>query len=125
MQELYALWENELPRLPGSAKVVEAIRHALSYRMQFERILADGRLEIDSNTVERAIRPQTMTRKNALFAGCDDVGHTWATIATLVATARLNDVDPQAWPAITLQRIANGWPNKGIDDLLPWNYSKA
>jgi transposase len=67
----------------------------------------------------------TITRKNALFAGSDGGGATWATIATLLATARLNDVDPQAWLALTLERIAAGWPNRDLDALLPWNVRQA
>ena len=77
------------------------------------------------DTVERAIRPQTITRKNALFAGSDGGGRTWATIATLLTTARLNDVDPFVWLKITLERIAAGWPNRDLDALLPWNFKKS
>ena len=84
--------------------------------------LLDGRIEIDSNIVERAIRPQTITRKNALFAGSHGGGRTWATIATLLQTAKMNDVDPLAWLAQTLERIANRWPISQIDELMPWNY---
>jgi transposase len=72
--------------------------------------------------VERAIRPQTITRKNALFAGSDGGGRTWATIAPLLQTAKMNDVDPLAWLARTLQRIAEGWPISQIEKLMPWNY---
>ena len=82
------------------------------------------RVELDNNSVKRAIRPQTITRKNALFAGSEAGGETWATIASLLATARLNDVDPSAWLTQTLERIAAGWPNKNIDALLPWNFSR-
>jgi transposase len=57
--------------------------------------------------------------------GSDGGGRTWATIATLLATCRLNNVDPQAWMTTTLQRIADGWPNKNIDELLPWNYPRT
>ena len=84
--------------------------------------LLDGRVEIDSNIVERAIRPQTITRKNALFAGSDGGGRTWATIATLLQTAKMNDVDPLAWLTQTLERIANRWPISQIDELMPWNH---
>ena len=87
--------------------------------------LPDGRVELDNNSVERAIRPQTITRKNALFAGSEAGGQTWATIASLLATARLNEVDPTAWLTQTLERIAAGWPNKNIDALLPWNFSRG
>lgn len=83
---LFALWEKELPKLSGKSKPAEAIRYALGRRAALERFLADGRIEIDSNTVERAIRPQTITRKNSLFAGSDGGGRTWATIATLLTT---------------------------------------
>jgi hypothetical protein len=86
------------------------------------RFLLDGRVEIDSNIVERAIRPQTITRKNALFGGSDGGGRTWATIATLMQTANMNDVDSLAWLTRTLERIANRWPISQIENLMPWNY---
>ena len=103
-------------------KLAEAIRYALRRRDDLERFLDDGRIEIDTNIVERAIRPQTITRKNALFAGSDGGGRTWATIATLLTTAKLNAVDPYAWMRTTLERIADGWPNRDIDALMPWNH---
>jgi transposase len=108
--------EKELPRLSGKSKLAEAIRYATSRRSALERFLSDGRIEIDSNTVERAIRPQTITRKNALFAG------SWATIATLLQTAKMNDVDPHAWLTLTLERIARRWPISQIDALMPWHF---
>jgi hypothetical protein len=87
-----------------------------------QRFLSDGRFEIDSNIVERAIRPQTITGKNAHFAGSRSGGRTWATIATLLQTAKMNDVDPHAWPTQTLERIARGWPISQIDALMPWHF---
>ena len=80
---LFDLWDKELPRLSGKSKLAEAIRYATSRRIALERFLSDGRIEIDSNTVERAIRPQTITRKNALFAGSHGGGRTWASIWAL------------------------------------------
>ncbi len=103
----------------------EAIRYAMVRRAELDRFLDDGRLDIDTNTVERTIRPQTIIRKNALFAGSDGGGRSWATIATLLTTARLNDVDPFAWLKITLERIAAGWPNRELNALLPWNFQKC
>jgi transposase len=120
--ELFNLWEMELPRISGKSKLAEAIRYATSRRKVLECFLIDGRVEIDSNIVERAIRPQTITRKNALFAGSNGGGRTWATIATLLQTAKMNDVDPLTWLALTLERIANGWPISQIEKLMPWNY---
>uniref|UniRef100_UPI00292ECEC7 IS66 family transposase n=1 Tax=Bradyrhizobium sp. 33ap4 TaxID=3061630 RepID=UPI00292ECEC7 len=107
-------------RISGKSKLAEAIRYAVSRRAIFERFLTDGRIELDSNIVERAIRPQTITRKNSLFAGS---GQTWTTIATLLQTAKMNNVDPFAWLAVTLQRIANGWPSSELDALMPWNHA--
>jgi len=67
----------------------------------------------------------TITRKNALFAGPDGGGHTWATMATLLTTAKLNGVAPHAWLTTTLERLAADWPNRLIDDLMPWNHQPA
>jgi transposase len=120
--ELFALWQKTLPRISGKSKLAEAIRYATSRRSIFERFLTDGRIELDSNIVERAIRPQTITRKNSLFAGSDGGGRTWATIATLLQTAKMSNVDPQAWLTQTLERIAKGWPSSDLDALMPWNY---
>jgi transposase len=111
---LFDLWEKELPRLPGKSKLAEAIRYATSRRTALERFLSDCRIEIDSNIVERTI--------NALFAGGHGGGRTWATIATLLQTAKLNDVDPHAWLTQTLERIAQGWPISQIDALMPWHF---
>lgn len=124
VRELFASFERELPRLSGKSRLAEAIRYALCRRVVLERFLADGRIEIDSNIVERTIRPHAITRKNALFAGSDGGGRTWATITTVLATAKLNDVDPHAWLKLTLERIAAGWPNRDIDALMPWNHPK-
>ncbi|MBP1299638.1 MULTISPECIES: IS66 family transposase [Bradyrhizobium] len=121
--DLFDLWQQTLRRISGKSKLAEAIRYAVSRRAIFERFLADGRIELDSNIVERAIRPQTITRKNSLFAGSDGGGQTWATIATLLQTAKMNNIDPFAWLAVTLQRIANGWPSSELDALMPWNHA--
>ena len=84
--------------------------------------LADGCVEIDSNTVERSIRPLALTRKNALFAGSDGGAEHWAVIASLVETAKLNGVEPPAYLADVIARIVSGHPNSRIDELLPWAY---
>jgi transposase len=123
VRDLFTLWQATLPRVSGKSKLAEALRYAISRRDIFERFLTDGRIELDSNIVERAIRPQAITRKNSLFAGSDGGGRTWATIATLLQTAKMNAVDPQAWLTQTLERLANGWPSSEIDALMPWNYA--
>ena len=83
-------------------------------------LLDDGRIEPDTNAVERAIRPIKLSRKNALFAGSDEGGANWAHVASLVETCKLNGVDPQVYLAELLTRLVGGWPNKRIDELMPW-----
>jgi len=122
VQALFDLWERELPRISGKSKLAEAIRYARSHRAALLLFLDDGRVEIDSNIVERAIRPQTITRKNSLFAGSVGEGRTWASIATMLQTCKMNGVDPYAWTKLTLERIANRWPNSEIEALMPWNF---
>lgn len=78
----------------GKPKLAEATHHAVPRRATFERFLTHGQIELDSSIVERAIRPPTITRNNRLFAGNDGGGRTWATIATLLQTAKTNNVDP-------------------------------
>ncbi|WHS32597.1 IS66 family transposase [Brucella sp. NM4] len=119
---LFDLWEKELGKVSGKSKTAEAIRYAFTRREALERFLTDGRVEIDSNIVERAIRPQTITRKNSLFAGSEGGGRTWATLATLLQTCKMNSVDPLDWLSQILSRIAQGWPVTEIEALMPWNF---
>jgi transposase len=86
------------------------------------RFIADGRIEIDSNVVERAIRPIALNRKNALFAGLDGGGEHWTVIASLIETCKLIGVEPHAYLAEIITRIVNDHPNCQIDELLPWAY---
>ena len=79
-------------------------------------------MEIDSNTVERAIRPLTLNRKNTLFAGSDGGGEHWAVIATLVETCKLTGGEPQAYLTDVITRIVQGHPQRRLDELLPWAY---
>ena len=79
-------------------------------------------MEMASNTVGRSIRPLALTRMNTLLAGSDRGGRTWAVIASLVETCKLNGVDPQACLADVIARIVGGRPQSRLDDLLPWAY---
>ncbi|WP_338701832.1 IS66 family transposase [Bradyrhizobium sp. 26S5] len=108
---------------PGPAPIAgEALKHIA----EFYAIEKDirGRIELDNNAVERSIRPITLNRKNALFAGSDGGAEHWAIIASLVETCKLNDVDPLAYLTDALTRIVNGHPNNEIDHLLPWAYCR-
>ena len=84
----------KLGLISQKTKLAEAIRYALSRWEGLTRFLDDGRIEIDTNVVERSIRPIALNRKNALFAGSDGGGEHWAVIASLIETCKLNDVEP-------------------------------
>ncbi|GEM_PF-941786 len=117
-------WLREkLTLVSQKSKLAEAIRYALARWAGLGRFLDDGRVEIDSNVVERSIRPIALNRKNALFAGSDGGGEHWATIASLIETAKLNGVDPYAYLADVITRIVAGHPQNQIDELLPWAYA--
>jgi len=118
-------WLREkLELISQKTKLAEAIRYALSRWEGLMRFLDDGRIEIDSNAVERSIRPIALNRKNALFAGSDGGGENWAIVASFIETCKLCGVDPQAYLADTLAKIVNGHLNRQIDDLLPWAYAQ-
>src|SRR6195952_1233675 len=114
----------KLALISQKSKLAEAIRYALSRWQGLTRFIDDGRIELDNNTVERSIRPIALNRKNALFAGSDGGAEHWATIASLIETCKLNDIDPLAYLTNALARIVNGHPNRDIDQLLPWAYKK-
>ena len=99
--------ETQLGRVSGRSHVAEAIRYALSHRPGLVRWLDDGRIEIDSNTVERSIRPIALNRKNALCAGSDGGAENWPCIASLIETCKLSGVNRQAWLADTLTKLVN------------------
>ena len=115
----------KLGLISQKTKLAEAIRYALSRWDGLTRFLDDGRIEIDSNVVERSIRPIALNRKNALFAGSDGGGEHWAVIASLIETCKLCNVEPRNYLADVITKIVNGHPNSHIDDLLPWGYSAA
>lgn len=117
--------EEQLRRLPGRSPLAEAIRYGVHRWGGLSRFLEDGRIEIDTNVVERSIRPIALSRKNALFAGSDEGGANWATIASLIETAKLNSVNPHTWLTDTLTKLVNGWPQSRIDELMPWAYVNA
>jgi hypothetical protein len=123
--DLFIWLEAQLGRLPRSSPTAEAICYALNHQTGLERFLDDGRIEVDNNTVERAIRPICLSRKNALFASGDDGGARWADIASLVETCKLNSVDQQRYFTDLLTRLVNGWPNSRLDELMPWCWAKA
>lgn len=115
--------EQELGRIPPRSGLAEAIRYALSRWPALCRFLDDGRIELDNNSVERAIRPIALGRKNHLFAGSDGGGDRWAVVCSLLTTAKLNGAEPYAYLKGVLERMANGHPMAKLDELLPWNWA--
>lgn len=107
-------------QVSAKSKLGEAIRYALTRWDGLSRFLDDGRIDLDSNTVERSIRPLALNRKNALFAGSDEGGDNWAVIATLIECCKLNAINPHQWLTETLSRLANGQPASSIAELMPW-----
>ena len=110
----------QLPGKSGKSPLASAIRYALTRKARMRPYLDHGILELDNNTAERAMRAVALGRRNYLFVGSQTGGKSAAIAYTLIETAKLNCVDPQAWLADTLARIPDHKINR-IDDLLPWN----
>lgn len=117
--------EESLAKVSKGSKLAEALAYGLNQWDGLVHYLDDGRIEIDSNTVERSIRPLALTRKNALFAGHDMGAASWATAATLIETCKLNGVDPLAWMTDVLEKLVNRWPASRIEELMPWAWGAA
>jgi len=123
-EAMHAWLTEQLARISGRSTLAQAIGYALNHWKGLILFLDDGRLELDTNTVERAMRPVALGRKNALFAGADSGGRHWAIVATLIQTAKLNGVDPWAWLIDVLERIVSGRTKRHeLDTLLPWNWA--
>ena len=123
VEAMHAWLTETLGRIPGRSTLAQAIRYALNHWSGLILFLDDGRLELDTNTVERALRPVAPGRKNPLFAGADSGGEHWALVATLIQTAKLNKRDPLAWLTEVLERIVSGQTKRNaLPTLLPWNW---
>jgi transposase len=122
LASLEAWLREERPRLSRSASVVEPIDYMLKRWDRFARFIDDGRICLTNNAAERALRGFALGRKSWLFAGSERGADRAAAMATLIMTAKLNDVDPQAWLADVLARIAE-IPQSRLADLLPWHWA--
>lgn len=123
MTALKAQLERLMADVSAKSSIGKAAAYALGHWQGLTAFLGDGRIEVDSNIVERSIKPVCLTRKNALFAGSKRGGETWAILASLVNTAKLNDIDPELWLADVLERIVSGaTPINRLDTLLPWTW---
>ena len=118
--------EGELARVSAKSTLAVAIRYALRHWTGLGLFLDDGRVEIDSNTVERTIRPIKLGAKNHLFAGSDGGAESWAILASLIQTAKLNDVEPFAYLRDVLERIVSGNTKANqLSSLLPWAWKAS
>jgi hypothetical protein len=112
-------------RLSGKSTLGKAVQYALNRWEALARYLEDGRLSIDNNLAERLLRGIDLTRKNFLFLGSDAGGDRAAIIYTVAETAKLNGLDPEAYIAAVLDRLARGHTIDRLDELLPWNFKPA
>ena len=120
VDDLRIFLEAKNRQVSAKAKLGEAIRYALTRWDGLSRFLDDGRVDLDSNAVERSIRPLALNRKNALFAGSDEGGDNWAVIATLIENCKLSGINPHTWLTQTLEKLANGHPANSVGELMPW-----
>ena len=111
-------------KLSGKSETAKAIDYSLKRWQVFTRFIDDGRLCMTNNAAERELRAVAVGRKNWTFAGSDEGGRRAAAIYSLIQTAKLNDVDPQAWLADVLARLPDH-PASKVADLLPWSWQAA
>jgi transposase len=122
----FKVWlEEHLALVSAKSVIADAIRYGLNHWDGLIRFLDDGRIEMDTNNVERTMRPIALNRKNALFAGHDEGAANWACIASLIETAKLAGVNPQAYLADVLVKLVNLWPAARLDELMPWAWDAS
>ncbi|MHA6688502.1 IS66 family transposase [Mesorhizobium sp. A556] len=119
--ELKTFFETTLSLISGKTSLAKAIRYALSRWEALVRFTTDGHLEMENNAAERAIRPLALGRRNWTFAGSDSGGQRAAALYTIIETARMNGLDPEAYLADLMGRIADH-PINRVDELLPWSW---
>jgi transposase len=120
LEALHEWMQTTLTRVSRKSEIAAAIRYAVGRWRALRRYSEDGHIEIDNNAAERALRAVALGRKNYLFAGSDSGGERAAAIYSLIGTAKLNGIDPEAYLRTLLQRIADH-PISRISELLPWN----
>ena len=121
--DLRAWFEMQLAKLPSRSTTADAINYALNHWQGLVRFLEDGRIDLDTNPIERTMRPVALSRKNSLFCGSDEGGENWACQASLIETCKLNGVNPLTYITDVLTRLVNGWPQDRIDELMPWHWA--
>jgi len=123
LDEFHAWLLDTRRQLSKKSGLADAIGYALNHWQALIRYASDGRIEIDNNAAERALRAIALGRKNFLFAGSDAGGERAAAIYSLVGSAKLNDIDPEAYLRFVIERIAD-YRISELDNLLPWNVAE-
>ena len=124
VNEFFTWLAAQATRVSRKSDLGEAMAYMLRRQDGFRLFLDDGRVDIDSNLVENAIRSPAMNRRNALFAGHDEGGRNWARFASLIGTCKMNGVEPYAYLRDLFISLANGHLAKDIDALMPWAYAQ-
>ncbi|MEN8739409.1 MAG: IS66-like element ISRosp4 family transposase [Phaeobacter gallaeciensis] len=123
VDEFFTWLAAQAARVSRKSDLGEAMAYMLKRQGGFRLFLEDGRVDIDSNLVENAIRSPAMNRRNALFAGHDEGGRNWARFASLIGTCKMSGVEPYAYLRDLFTKLANGHLDKDIDALMPWAYA--
>ena len=124
VDEFFTWLKAQAARVSRKSDLGEAMAYMLKRQDGFRLFLDDGRVDIDSNLVENAIRSPAMNRRNALFAGHDEGGRNWARFASLIGTCKMNGVEPYAYMNDLFTKLANGHLARDIDALMPWAYAQ-
>jgi hypothetical protein len=115
-----------LEQVSAKSPLAKAIRYTLRHWDGLTLFLADGRIEVDNNSIERSMRPIAQGRRSFLFAGSERGARAWACLASLLNTCKLNHVDPQTWLTDVLERIVSGrTKSHQLHELLPWEWKAA
>ena len=123
MGKLHAVATKASGEISRQSSLARAIRYMFAHWNGLTAFLEDGRLSVDTNVVERSMRPIALGRRNSLFVGSAGGGRSWAILASLINTAKLNGVDPFTWLSDVLERIVSGAVKiKELDCLLPWHW---
>ena len=125
VDEFFTWLTAQAARVSRKSDLGQAMAYMLKRQAGFRLFLDDGRVDIDSNLVENAIRSPAMNRRNALFAGHDEGGRNWARFASLIGTCKMNRVEPYAYLRDLFISLANGHLAKDIDALMPWAYAQG
>ncbi len=109
--------------MSAQSETAKALHYGLKRWRAMGRFLFDGELEIDNLIAERSIRGVTIGRRNWLFAGSEEGGHRAARILSIIETCKLSGIEPEAYIADVMEKIADDWPASRWDELMPWNWT--